>query len=69
MSITTKTLALFDLDHTLLPIDTDYEWIEWLSRNQLAGDPAEVARRNQDLMDKYDAGQLTIEESAAFVLS
>lgn len=69
MSITTKTLALFDLDHTLLPIDTDYEWIEWLSRNQLAGDPAEVARRNQEIMDKYDAGQLTIEESAAFVLS
>lgn len=69
MTITTRTLALFDLDHTLLPIDTDYEWIEWLSRNQLAGDPAEVARRNQEIMDKYDAGQLTIEESAAFVLS
>ncbi|XVN73844.1 hypothetical protein AAEX37_00920 [Oligella sp. MSHR50489EDL] len=69
MTITTKTLALFDLDHTLLPIDTDYEWIEWLSRNHLAGDPAEVARRNQEIMDKYDAGQLTIEESAAFVLS
>ncbi|WP_306576044.1 HAD family hydrolase [Oligella urethralis] len=67
--MTTRTLALFDLDHTLLPIDTDYEWIEWLSRNQLAGDPAEVARRNQEIMDKYDAGQLTIEESAAFVLS
>ena len=66
---TTTTLALFDLDHTLLPIDTDYEWVEWLSRNNLAGDPAEVKRRNQEIMDKYDAGQLTIEESAAFVLS
>lgn len=70
MTTTTKqSLALFDLDHTLLPIDTDYEWIEWLSRNNLAGDPAEVERRNQEIMDKYDAGQLTIEESAAFVLS
>lgn len=70
MSTTTTTaLALFDLDHTLLPIDTDYEWVEWLSRNNLAGDPAEVKRRNQEIMDKYDAGQLTIEESAAFVLS
>ena len=66
---TTTTLALFDLEHTLLPIDTDYEWVEWLSRNNLAGDPAEVKRRNQEIMDKYDAGQLTIEESAAFVLS
>lgn len=66
---TTTTLALFDLDHTLLPIDTDYEWVEWLIRNNLAGDPAEVKRRNQEIMDKYDAGQLTIEESAAFVLS
>lgn len=69
MTTSTKTLALFDLDHTLLPIDTDYEWVEWLSRHHLAGDPAEVARRNQEIMDKYDAGQLTIEESAAFVLS
>ena len=66
---TTTTLALFDLDHTLLQIDTDYEWVEWLSRNNLAGDPAEVKRRNQEIMDKYGAGQLTIEESAAFVLS
>lgn len=63
------TIALFDLDHTLLPIDTDFEWVEWLSRNNLAGDPADVARRNQEIMDKYDAGQLTIEESAEFVLS
>lgn len=66
---TKKTLTLFDLDHTLLPIDTDFEWVEWLSRNNLAGDPADVERRNQEIMDKYDAGQLTIEESAAFVLS
>ena len=66
---TKKTLTLFDLDHTLLPIDTDYEWVEWLSRNNLAGDPAEGARKNQEIMDKYDAGVLTIEEAAAFVLS
>ena len=28
----TKTLALFDLDHTLLPIDSDYEWGQFLVR-------------------------------------
>jgi len=25
-------LALFDLDHTLLPIDSDYEWGQYLVR-------------------------------------
>ena len=25
-------LALFDLDHTLLPIDSDHEWGEFLVR-------------------------------------
>ena len=26
------TLALFDLDYTLLPIDSDYEWARFLIR-------------------------------------
>ncbi|HQT21449.1 MAG TPA: HAD-IB family hydrolase, partial [Polynucleobacter sp.] len=25
-------LALFDLDHTLLPCDSDYEWGQFLAR-------------------------------------
>ena len=25
-------LALFDLDHTLLPLDSDYEWGEFTTR-------------------------------------
>ena len=28
----TDTLALFDLDNTLLPIDSDYEWGEFMVR-------------------------------------
>ena len=25
-------LTLFDLDHTLLPLDSDYEWGQFMSR-------------------------------------
>ena len=64
-----NTIALFDLDHTLLPIDSDHEWIEYLVRHNLAGDPEAVKRRNQEIFDKYNNGILTIEESAEFVLS
>ena len=28
----TDTLALFDLDNTLLPIDSDYEWGQFIVR-------------------------------------
>lgn len=64
-----NTIALFDLDHTLLPIDSDHEWIEFLVRHNLAGNPEAVKRRNQEIYDKYTHGILTIEESAEFVLS
>src|SRR5690606_32131881 len=61
-------LALFDLDHTLLPLDSDYQWAEFLARTGRAGDPAEALRRNDELMERYNAGNLTAEESAAFML-
>jgi HAD superfamily hydrolase (TIGR01490 family) len=63
-----QTLALFDLDHTLLPLDSDYQWADFLARTGRAGDPAEAQRRNNELMDRYNAGDLTAEESAAFML-
>ncbi|NLY64213.1 MAG: HAD family hydrolase [Alcaligenaceae bacterium] len=66
--MTHKNLALFDLDHTLLPIDTDVEWVDFLARNNLAGDPELIQKKNQELMDKYTAGVLRIEESAEFML-
>jgi len=61
-------LALFDLDHTLLPLDSDYQWADYLARTGRAGDPAEAQRRNEDLMERYNAGQLTAEQSAEFML-
>lgn len=63
-----KRLALFDLDHTLLPLDSDYQWADFLARTGRAGDPAEAQRRNDDLMQRYNAGNLTAEQSAEFML-
>ncbi|MGB3289994.1 MAG: HAD family hydrolase [Burkholderiaceae bacterium] len=63
-----KYLALFDLDHTLLPLDSDYQWADFLARSGRAGDPAEAQRRNEELMERYNAGRLTAQESAEFML-
>jgi HAD superfamily hydrolase (TIGR01490 family) len=66
--MTTKRLALFDLDHTLLPLDSDYQWAVFMAKSGRAGDPAEALRRNEELMDRYNAGELTAEQAAEFML-
>jgi HAD superfamily hydrolase (TIGR01490 family) len=63
-----KRLALFDLDHTLLPLDSDYQWAIFMAKSGRAGDPAEALRRNEELMDRYNAGELTAEQAADFML-
>jgi HAD superfamily hydrolase (TIGR01490 family) len=63
-----RRLALFDLDHTLLPLDSDYRWADFLARSGHVGDPAAAIAINEDLMRRYDAGQLTALESAEFML-
>jgi HAD superfamily hydrolase (TIGR01490 family) len=64
--MTNKTrLALFDLDHTLLPIDSDYSWgtftttIGWT-------DPREFARRNDEFYAHYQAGTLDVHDYVRF---
>ena len=52
-----KNLALFDLDHTLLPMDSDYEWGQFMSRIG-AVDPVEFERRNGEFFAQYQAGTL-----------
>ena len=61
------SLALFDLDHTLLPIDSDYEWGCFLGRIG-AVDPASYEERNQRYYEQYQAGTLVIEDFLAFAL-
>ena len=63
-----RKLALLDLDHTLLPLDSDYQWADFLARTGRAGDPDEARRRNDDLMDRYNEGNLTAEQAAEFML-
>lgn len=60
-------LALFDLDHTLLPIDSDHEWGEFLVRIG-AVDAAGFARRNDDFFAQYQAGTLDPVEYLEFAL-
>ncbi len=50
-------LTLFDLDHTLLPLDSDYEWGQFMSRIG-AVDPVEFKRRNAEFYEQYQAGTL-----------
>jgi HAD superfamily hydrolase (TIGR01490 family) len=62
-----KNLALFDLDHTLLPIDSDYEWGQFLVR-QKAVDTAGYLRRNEAFFAQYQAGTLDPVEYLEFAL-
>ncbi|MDQ8034540.1 hypothetical protein CEG14_04380 [Bordetella genomosp. 1] len=66
--MTSRRIALFDLDHTLLPLDSDYQWADFLARTGRAGDPEQARRRNDDLMDQYNRGELTAEQAAEFML-
>lgn len=50
-------IALFDLDHTLIPIDSDYEWGQFLVRVG-AVDPVEFKRANDEFFAQYQAGVL-----------
>lgn len=60
-------LALFDLDHTLIPLDSDYEWGQFLVRMG-AVDAEAFARRNADFYAQYQAGTLDPVEYLEFAL-
>jgi HAD superfamily hydrolase (TIGR01490 family) len=65
----TKTkLALFDLDHTLIPFDSDYSWGEFtlgLGWN----DAEDFKRKNDAFYAQYKAGTLDIHEYCRFAIS
>ncbi len=65
---TPSDLALFDLDYTLLPIDSDYEWARFLIRLGVVDGP-EYERRNDRFFAQYQAGTLDIQEFLAFQLA
>ena len=62
--MTTK-LALFDLDHTLIPMDSDYEWGVYTTALGW-NDAADFARRNDAYFAQYRAGTLDIHDYVRF---
>jgi phosphoserine phosphatase len=60
-----RRIALFDLDHTLLPIDSDYAWGVFTTRIGWT-DPVEFARRNDAFYAQYQAGTLDIHDYVRF---
>jgi HAD superfamily hydrolase (TIGR01490 family) len=60
-------LALFDLDHTLLPIDSDHTWGAFCIAEGLV-DPLEHKRRNDEFADQYRTGTLDIHAYVAFAM-
>lgn len=61
-------LCLFDLDHTLLPLDSDHEFGEFLIRQGLA-DAVEYRQRNDGFYQQYCNGTLVLGEYIQFSTS
>ena len=64
--MTPKTrLVLFDLDHTLIPFDSDYEWNEFTITLGWR-DGVEFRRLNTGFFEQYKAGTLDLHEYVRF---
>jgi HAD superfamily hydrolase (TIGR01490 family) len=60
-----KKVALFDLDHTLIPMDSDYEWGEFTISLGWC-EATEFKRRNAEFFEQYRAGTLDIHDYVRF---
>ncbi|MCW5258072.1 HAD-IB family hydrolase [Verminephrobacter aporrectodeae subsp. tuberculatae] len=58
-------LTLFDLDHTLLPIDSDHAWGAFTVRIGWS-DAAQFAQRNDRFLAHYQAGTLDVHDYVRF---
>ena len=59
-------IALFDLDHTLLPIDSDFTWSRFTNAMGWT-QPEEVERRNNQFYADYREGRLDMQVYIRFV--
>jgi len=62
------TVAIFDLDYTLLAGDSDYAWGQFLIEHHIV-DGDEYRRRNDQYYADYQAGRLDIMDFLAFALA
>jgi HAD superfamily hydrolase (TIGR01490 family) len=60
-----QSIALFDLDHTLLPLDSDYAWGEFTTQIGWT-DPVLFKQRNDEFFAQYKKGELKISEYVRF---
>ena len=60
-----KKIALFDLDHTLIPMDSDYEWGEFTIALGWC-DTSEFKQKNAEFFEHYRAGTLDIHAYVRF---
>ena len=65
MTAVARNLCLFDLDDTLLPIDSDHAWGEFVTKLGWV-DAAGFQRRNDAFYAQYKAGRLDIHEYIVF---
>ncbi len=68
MTMTQRTLALFDLDNTLLNGDSDFEWAQFLISKGVV-DPEIQAAKNAQFYADYKAGTLDIHAFLDFQLA
>lgn len=62
------TLAIFDLDHTLIDGDSDYMWGEYMVENQIV-DEQEYRQRNLVFYEDYQRGELDNDTYLEFALA
>ncbi len=58
-SVGARRLALFDLDHTLIPLDSDHAWGEFTTARGWT-DATEFKRQNDAFYEHYKAGTLDV---------
>lgn len=63
-----RTLALFDLDHTLIPFDSGSTWFRFLSSIGVLREE-DYAARNREFATQYKAGQLDVRAFHQFCLA
>ncbi len=61
------TLAIFDLDHTLIDGDSDYLWGEYMVKNQIV-DPKTYRQKNLSFYQDYQRGTLDNDQYLRFSL-